>query len=226
MSLGARVVGIIRRPRLTLQEVVSHPEWASMLMVLTVLTAAAGATVSSTEIGQVALVDQWERTALAFGQPVDDARYAALQAWSRQGATVAVANAVLAGPGLAIAVALLAWAWVRRARPVSYQQVFAMTVHAGVILAIGRLVAAPLVYLRETTVSATTVGTWVSTLDEGSPVARFLGAIDLITLWWAVVLGIGLSVLSGQRTRSCVGWVASIYVGIALVAAAVMAVAA
>jgi hypothetical protein len=231
LSVSARVLGILRRPRLTLQEVVSHPHWASLLVVLTLTTAAAGALVSATEVGQLALLDQWERTALAFGQGVDDTRYAELQAWSRMGPVVAAGNALLTGPGVALAVSLLVFVWLRRARPsvagpVTYTQVLAVVVHAGVILAVGRLVAAPLVYARETTASATTVGAWFPSFDEASPVARFLGAIDLFTVWWAVVLGIGVAVLSGRRARTCATWIVSAYVGIALVLAAVMASAA
>jgi hypothetical protein len=210
--------------------VASHPRWASLLVALTLTTAAAGALVSATEVGQLALVDQWERTALAFGQAVDDTRYADLQAWSRLGPAVAAGNALLAGPGVAIGVSLLVFVWLRRAGTtgvgrVSYRQVLAVVVHAGVVLAVGRLVAAPLVYARETTASATTVGAWFPSFDEASPVARFLGAIDLFTLWWAVVLGIGVAVLSGRRARTCAAWIVSAYVGIALVLAAVMAAA-
>jgi hypothetical protein len=210
--------------------VASHPRWLALLVALTLATAAAGAAVSATEVGQLALVDQWERTALAFGQPVDDSRYASLQAWSQLGPAVAAGNALLAGPGIALAISLVVFGWLRgrtrTGQPVSYQQVLAVVVHAGVILAIGRLVAAPLVYARETTASATTVGSWFSSFDEASPVARFLGALDFFTLWWAVVLGIGVAVLSGRRARTCAAWIVSVYVGIALVAAAVMARAA
>jgi hypothetical protein len=197
-----------------------------LLVTLTLVTAAAGAAVSATDVGQLALVDQWERTALAFGQAVDDTRYADLLAWSRLGPAVAAGNALLAGPGVALVVSLLVFAWLRRTKTVSYSQVLAVVVHAGVVLAVGRLVAAPLVYARETTASATTVGAWFPSLDEASAAARFLGAIDLFTLWWAVVLGIGVAVLSGRRARTCALWIMSVYVGLALVAAAVMASAA
>ena len=227
MSVSARVLGIIRHPRQTLQEVVSHPTWASLLVGLTLATAAAGALVAATDVGQLALVDQWERTALAFGQPVDDARYAELQSWSQRGPAVAAASAVLAGPVVAGVVSLLAFLWLRhKTAPVSYSQVLAVVVHAGIILALGRLIAAPLVYTRETMASATTLGSWFPGFDEASPVARFLGAIDLFTIWWAIVLGIGLAVLSGRRARTCAGWVVGLYVGVALIAAAAMAGAA
>ena len=53
--------------------------------------------------------------------------------------------------------------------------------------------------------------------------ARFLGAIDLFTVWWAVVLGIGLAMLSGRRARTCAAWLVCLYVGVALIAAAAMA---
>ncbi|HET9269868.1 MAG TPA: YIP1 family protein [Vicinamibacterales bacterium] len=235
--MSARILGVLRRPRQTLQEVASHPRWAPLLVTLTLVTAAAGAAVSATEVGQLALVDQWERTALAFGQAVDDSRYADLLAWSRLGPAVAAGNALLAGPGLAVVVSLLVFAWLRlrgaaaanaaaQGNTVSYSQVLAVVVHAGVVLAVGRLVAAPLVYARETTASATTVGAWFPSLDEASAAARFLGAIDLFTLWWAVVLGIGVAVLSGRRARTCALGIMSVYVGLALVAAAVMAMAA
>ena len=227
MSVSARVLGIIRHPRQTLQEVASHPAWVSLLVGLTVATAAAGALVSATEVGQLALVDQRERTVLAFGQPVDDTRYAELQAWSRRGPAVAVATAVIAGPGVVAAVSLLAYGWLQGLRhktaPVSYSQVLAVVAHTGVILAVGRLVAAPMVYARETTASATTLGSWFPGFDETSAVARFLGAIDLFTVWWAVVLGIGLAILSGRRARTCAAWLVSLYVGVALIAAAAMA---
>jgi hypothetical protein len=213
-----------------LQEVASHPRWVSLLLALTVATAAAGALVSATEVGQLALVDQWERTALAFGQRMDDTRYADLMAWSRFGPAVAAGNALLAGPGVALAVSVVAFGWLRRrARGgdgVRFSQVLAVVVHAGVILALGRLVAAPLVYARETTASATTMGSWFPSLDETSPIARFLGSIDLFTLWWALVLGIGIAVLSGARARTCAAWIVTVYLGIALIAAAVMATAA
>src|SRR5687767_3887822 len=159
-GVASRVLGVLRRPRLTLQEVVSQPRWVSLLVVLTLATAAAGALVSATEVGQLALVDQWERTALAFGQQVDDAAYLNLQAWSRLGPMVAAGNALLAGPVLAFVVSMILFLWLRRTAAaaggaVSYSQVLAVVVHAGVILAVGRLVAAPLVYARETTASAT-----------------------------------------------------------------------
>jgi hypothetical protein len=60
--------------------------------------------------------------------------------------------------------------------------------------------------------------------DEASPVARFLGAIDLFVVWWIVVLAIGASVLYRRSTRSLALAFAGASVVLALIAALVMAV--
>ena len=44
-----------------------------MLLVTTLVSAGAGAALMETAVGRQALVDQWERTATAFGRQVDDA---------------------------------------------------------------------------------------------------------------------------------------------------------
>jgi hypothetical protein len=60
-------------------------------------------------------------------------------------------------------------------------------------------------------------------LDEASPVARFLGVIDLFVVWYIVVLAIGVSVVSRRPTRRLALAFAGAYVVLALLAALVMA---
>lgn len=222
-SLLQRITGIIRHPRPTFQWVVSHPRWGALLLVTTLVSAAAGVALMETAVGRQALVDQWERTAAAFGQNVDDAEYARLEALSEQaGPGYAVVSALLSGPLLTLAVAgLVTLAFRRRA---SFRQAMGVATHAGIILTLRQLVAAPLSYLRETTASATSVGLWFPGLDETSPVARFLGALDLFVIWWAVVLAVGLAVLSGRRARTVATVLVGIYAALALLLAMAMAI--
>jgi hypothetical protein len=107
--------------------------------------------------------------------------------------------------------------------PVTFRQSLAVAAHAGVILALRQLVAAPAGYLRESTSSATSLGSWFPGLDEASPIARFLGAIDLFVLWWIVVLAIGTAVLFQKRVRPVAGTFVGVYAGLALLLAAAMA---
>ena len=223
-GLIPRVAGVVRRPRSTLTHVVSNPSWAGLLLLLTALTCAANAAVFSTEAGQQALVDQWERTALAFGEPVDDARYAELQDLSRNGPAYGVLSALANGPLVAFGVAAAIYVVFRRSRAVTFRQVLAVAVHAGVILTVRQLVAAPATYARETTASAMTVGRWFPMFDEASPAARFFGVLDLFVIWWAVVLAIGVAVLYGRRSSRLALAFIGVYALFALILAATMAV--
>jgi hypothetical protein len=195
-----------------------------VLVATTAAVALSGAVFMSTEVGQLALVDQWERTALAFGRPVDDTRYSELQALSHRGAEYAVGAALVGGPLLTLGIAAALTLTFNRAgtrRP--FQQVLAITAYAGVILALRQIVAAPIGYLRETTASATTLGVWFPMLDEANPVARFLGLLDGFILWWAVVLAIGVSVLYQRRARALALTFVGTYIGLAALLTLVMA---
>jgi len=213
---------MIRRPRSTFQQAVSHPRWALLLLVTTCVSAAASAALMQTTVGRQALVDQWERTATAFGQPIDDAAYAELEKLSDQGSVgYAVASAVLSGPVLTVGVAGVLFLLFRGA---SFRQDMTIATYAGVILALRQLIAAPVSYLRESTSSATSLGTWFSAVDEASPVARMLGALDVFVIWWAIVLAIGVSVLYHRRARTVAVTFVGVYAALALLLAIAMAV--
>jgi hypothetical protein len=176
-----------------------------------------------TAVGRQALVDQWERTATAFGQTLDDAAYERLEnLGERNGVAYAVATTLLAGPVLALGIAFVLRV-VLRGRA-SFHQVMAVTTHAGVILAIRQVLAAPLGYVRETTSSATSLGTLFASLDETSPVARFFGVLDVFVIWWAIVLAIGVSVLYHRRARNVAVTFVGAYAALALLLAIAMAV--
>lgn len=221
------VTGVLRRPRTTLTQVAATPRWAALLAGLTVAAVVSNVLVMSTAVGQQALVDQWERTALAFGQVVDDGRYAEFQAASRHGALYGVASAIVNVP-LVIAAAALAIRGIF-GRPVSpgaeggVGTVMAVATHTGVILALRVIVSAPLAYVRETTASATSVGTWFPAFDEGAPLARLLGLIDLFAVWWLVVLAIGVSVLYRRPAARLALAFAGGYAALAAMLAMVMA---
>lgn len=183
------------RPQLTLAAARANPRWGVLLLVLTVLAAAAGAAVFSTEVGRQALVDQWERTAFAFGRPLDDAGYGRLVEWSEHAWLYGIANAVLDVTGVTLAAAALVVVVLGCPPEGGFRHILAVTAHAAVILGIRQIAAAPLIYFRETTASATALATWFPMFDESSLAARLLGTIDLFLVWWAMVLAYGVSML-------------------------------
>lgn len=225
-SWPARVAGVVYAPWRTFAGVVESPRWIGVLALTTAVTFASSAALLATETGRLALVDQWERTALAFGQPVDDARYATFHRASEQGVAYAALTALAGGPLLVFGTSMLLLAVFNgmlqgKAR---FGQVVAITAYAGVILALRQVVAAPLDYARETLASPATANVLFTSLDEASPLARFLGVIDLFVVWWASALAIGVAVLYRRRAGTLVLGFIGAYLAVAAVLALVMAV--
>src|SRR5688500_14064130 len=97
-------------PRRTLESIVAEPRWAGALTLTFLVTFVSNAALFQTEVGQLALADQWERTAIAFGQTVDDEAYAAMLDASGNGAAYAAVTAFASGPVLAFGVSALLFA--------------------------------------------------------------------------------------------------------------------
>ena len=226
-SLAARVAGVVHAPRATLTRVIQSPRWVAVLTLTTSVTFISSAVLLETETGRLALVDQWERTAIAFGQPVDDAGYATFARASEQGAAYAALTALASGPLLVFGISLLLFAVFNGMLHGAAQlrQVVAITAYAGVILALRQVIAAPLDYARETLASPATANLLFATLDEASPPARFLGVIDLFVVWWLSVLAIGMAVLYRRRARSLMLGFIGVYLAVAALLALVMAIA-
>ena len=196
-SLTTRILGVIHAPRATFESLAAAPMWGDVLVLTFLVTALSSAFLFETETGRLALLDQWERTALAFGQTVGDSEYAALTRASDNGTVYAIASAFASGPVFAVALTTILFAFFRQftSGGVRFRQVFAVVAHAGVILALRQIIVAPVVYARETLASPATLNLVFPTLDEMSAPARFFGIVDLFAIWWMVVLAIGMSVL-------------------------------
>ena len=229
--LAARVYGVIRRPRVTFSTMVQRPSWVPVLTATTAVMFLCGFAFLRTDVGQQALVDQWERTSTAFGQTVDDEGYAQMERTARSGGFevfYAATTALASGPALVFVVSALLFVLLKRrerpgSRP-SFVQVLAVASYASVILALRQVVATPVDYLRESIASPTTLVQFFSMLDEASPLARFLGIMDLFVIWWIVVLAVGVSVVYQRSTRSLALVFTGAYVVLALLAALAMAV--
>lgn len=225
-SLSARLIGVVRSPRAAFAAVAAAPRWAGVLAVTLATTFLCNAVLLETEVGRLALVDQWERTAIAFGQTIDDPQYLALEDASENGALYAAASALASGPLLVFALSGLLFAVFSRMHPgaATFRQVLAVVAHAGVILAVRQVVAAPLNYSRETLASPTTTTLFFTMLDEASPLARFFGVIDLFVVWWALVLALGVAVLYGRPARPLMAAFLATYIGLAALLALAMVV--
>jgi hypothetical protein len=217
---------VVTAPRATLAALTPEPKWADVLVACFLVMAICTAALMQTEVGHLALLDQWERTAAAFGQAVNDAEYAALERASDQGTAYAVVSSLASGPLLTFALSVVLFVVFRRGLQgvVTYRRVLAVTAHAGVILALRQVIATPLDYTRESLASPLTMTVFLSMLDEASPIARFFSILDVFVLWWLVVLAIGMSVLTGRPTRRLGMTFIGAYIVLALLLVIMMAV--
>ena len=223
-SLAARMYGVLRHPRATFASVLQTRSWAAVLIVTSAITFVCAFGFLSTAVGRQALVDQWERTATAFGQTVDDTAYAQMEeraAGGALGVAYAVGTTLAYGPLLAIAVAALLFVALKPRRP--FVELLTIASYSSVILALRQVISTPIYYVQESIASPTTLVRFFGMLDEASPAARFLGVIDLFVVWYIVVLAIGVSVVSRRPTRRLALAFAGAYVVLALLAALVMA---
>jgi hypothetical protein len=226
-SLPARVFGILRSPRAVFRHMTLRPRWADVMIVGLAATLVCGIALLQTSVGRQALVDQLERTAFAFGQPVDDAQYARFEELSEQGVRYAAVRAIASGPMIAFGAAAILFGIFSAALggQATYRQTLAITAHAGVVLALRDVIAAPVNYVRETLASPATLTMFVPMLDEASPAARFFGAIDLFVVWWVVLVAVGVSVLYQRPLRATALAFVGAYVAAAVLLAIAMAVA-
>lgn len=217
-SLLARVSAVLHSPRSTF-EALSHAPRAFEVITLTLfVTLGCSAIVLGTNVGQLALLDRWERMAVALGQTVDGRQYQAMAEASQHGVLYAIGIAVVTGPILTVALSALVLAVFRApgTRTVTYRQTLSIVGHAGVILALCQVVGAPLTYMRETLSSPLAMSAFFPMLDQSSPVARVLATLDLFVLWWVIVLAIGVSVLYQRPARRVAGAFVGAYVTLSI----------
>ena len=226
-SLPGRILGVIHSPRITLYAATKHPRWVSVLAVTFIVSLLSGAALFETDVGRLALIDQWERTAVAFGQDLDKAQYATIVEASRNGTAYAAISSLAGGPLLSVGLSVLLFGIFTGTlgHRASYRQVLAIVTHAGVILAMRQVIATPLNYARETLANPTPLNLLFTMLDEASPLARFFGIVDLFVIWWLIVLAIGVSILYGRPAQKVALAFIGTYIALVLMLAIVMGIA-
>jgi hypothetical protein len=227
-ALPARMAGVVWSPSLTFRGVAASPTWFGVLVVVTLLSAGLWFWFAGTEAGQLALLDQQERQAEAFGGAMSNEQRAQVERM------LPVMRFVIGGTQLVliplftfiIAGILFGVFTAGMGGSGSFRQVLAVVSHSATITLLAQVFAVPLNYVRESMSSPTNLGVFVPFLDEASLPARFLGIIDVFLVWWIAVLAIGLGVLYGRRTGPIFWSLLGVYLVIALVIAVVMRVAA
>jgi hypothetical protein len=223
-GLLARAIGVIVSPTETYADVVAQPRILAALALILVLMVGVSTAFSSSQLGKELTLEQTVRYMEGVGMQVTDEIYGRMedgimdQRWyvGAIGAAVFIPlmAAVLAGIILGVYTALLGG-------DATFKQVFAIVVYSGFIVVLHTLFAYPMMFMKESMASPTSLAVFAPFLDETSFVARLLGAIDLFRLWWIVNLAIGVGVLYKRRTSTIVSTMLAVYAVIALIIAGI-----
>lgn len=223
-GLLSRIVGIVVSPRDTFVEVAANPKVLGVLLFVILVGAIAFGGFLFTEVGRQAWLDQAVSSTEAWGRTVSDEQYARMERMAPFAAYLAVGQMLLVVPLITLVISGILFAVFNAAMGgrATFKQLFAVVAHAGVISALGWIFVMPLNYFRESMSSPTNLAALAPMLEEGSFLARLLGAIDLFLLWWVIVLGIGLAVLYRRRTQPIVIALLGVYAVIAVIIAGAM----
>jgi hypothetical protein len=222
-SLPARFAGILFAPRATYADVAAHPRWLGIFLTVYLIMGSATVALLSTEIGRNAVVDQQITQAEAYGRHLTQVQIDQIEKFAPYSVYIApvfqllflvVGGLLIAGLAFAVFNAVLGG-------DATFKQVFAVVCHSAVVLAALSLFTTPLSYARETLSSATNLGVFLPFLDESSFLARLLGSIDLIFIWWILSLAIGLGVLYRRRTGPIAITMFAVYMVIGIIIAAI-----
>ena len=219
----SRFVGVIVSPRATFEQVARDPRWLGMLALTIALVATFNTALLSTDVGERAMLEQQVRAVESFGIVVSDeqydemadvAQYAVYLALAGLLVQVPLVNAVLAGVLFFVAYGFLG------AR-LTFTQVFAVVIHAGVVLVVQGAFVAPLNYIREAMSNPATLAAFVPMLDPESFIVRMLSVFDIFFLWWVMLLAIGIGVVTERRTGPIAVGLYVVYATIAVAVAVI-----
>lgn len=220
-GLLSRFIGVITSPGETFQHVVRTPKVSGMLFLTGLLIALAAGIPQFTERGRAAALEMQVQSLERMGMTVNDEMYQqmAARAQSNSAGYLATVTTFLSMPFGAVLLTAILWAVFNTVLggTAAFKDVMAVVVHSWVIPAIGAVIAAPIMYAQgRITTSIANLGALLP-LAENSFAARFLGVIDVFTVWWVMVLAIGLATLYKRTTTGVATGLVITYAVIALV---------
>ncbi len=202
IGLAARFFGVVFSPQTTFERVAADPRWVGILVLSVGLFTLVTTTLVSTDVIQRGILDQQVASMEAFGVDVTDEIYVQMERQMQMTPLYTGVSMLISVPvGCLILAGVLYIAGYGLVGPrATFQQTFAVVVHAGVIFVVTQWFAAPLNYFREAVDSPTTLAAFAPMLETGTFLLNLLSAIDLVHVWWLMVLAIGLGVLWKRGT--------------------------
>ena len=217
-NLLMRMIGMYLSPQETFHAVAARPRWLGVMVITLAISAASQYVVFSSPDLQDAVIDQQIRAMDSAGGASDQQiatveRFVGLMPQIYTGVTLVFGPVIVA----AIAGILVGIFTTLMGGQGTFKQMYAVLAHAGVISMLAAVLSAVLMAsgVPPTGVRppGANLGVFVPMFEETSFITVFLQSIDLILVWWLVVLAIGIGVVYKRRT----GGIATSLLGVYLV---------
>jgi len=209
LSFLQRCAGVFVSPRETFADIARTPDFIGPL-VIAVLASAAVVETMLARIGIERIVRMSiERSSRASSMSPEQIERAVTQG-AKVGAVLAplsgllgpvVALLVIAGVGLLIVNAVFG-------AQLNFARVFAVTCYANLVGLLGAMMAITVIlfgdpeHFNTQDPMPTNPGFFLNPVETSKPVMALAGSLDLFTIWFMALLGIGLSEATGRRVKA------------------------
>jgi hypothetical protein len=220
-NLLMRIVGMYFSPQETFRAVAARPRWLGVMAITLAISAASYYVIFSSPDLQDAVIDQQIRAMDSRGG-ASDQQVAAVERFVGLMPQIYTGAVLVFGPLVAAAIAgiVVGIFTTLMGGQGTFKQVYAVIAHAGVISMLAGVLSAALMAsgVPPTGVRppGANLGIFVPMFEETSFIAVFFRSIDLILVWWLVVLAIGIGVVYKRRTGGIAMSLLGIYLVIAL----------
>lgn len=204
-GLFARFTGIITSPKATFEAVVRRPKVLGILALVAFLVGGSQAAMGLTEKSRQASLDFQVQQMEKMGMTVTDQVYESLVARQKYSAYISFAGTFIGFPIMLLLMSAILYAVLNAVMggTAEFKQVMAVCAHSMVISSLGAVFAGIMNFVRGSiSASVANLGMLLPMLPERSFAANLAGAVDVFTIWWVIVLSIGLGVLYKRKTSS------------------------
>jgi hypothetical protein len=226
-GLLSRIIGVILSPKAMFERLVPAPKFFGVILLSGLVIGLSQGLPQLTESGKQAAIDASLQQIERFtGRPASDDQVAALQ---RQAPFRIYGTMIFAPIGVLVFCVIFSGLYfvifnVVLGGTASFKQVISIVAHGSVLGALGALIGAPVQYFQGTAnpMGPFTLGALLPMLDESSFLARFLGFINVFSVWGTIVNAIGFAVLYRRKAGSIFVWLFGLTLVFAAIGATVM----
>jgi hypothetical protein len=209
MSFGARFAGIFLSPGATFADIAHKPGWLAPLLVLmasaVLFTEAMLWKVGMDRITRMS-IEQNPRAAQMTAEQVEQA----VTQGAKVGAILLRALAVLGPPVMMLIIAALGLLIVNTifGKELKFATAYAVTCFARLPSILAALMGLLLIFLGDVehfnpqNPMPTNVGFFLNPLETSKPLYTLASSIDVFTIWFLILLGIGFSAATGRKVKA------------------------